>query len=89
MDLIMGERYDVDDLECIGWTRDGVAMDEMAEKETGIEVGYCWRGYFDADGYYRGPDEYGIAPVLQLVHPEISPAQFEGARRRKNMKDIF
>lgn len=40
--LVTGDRYDVDDLICVGWTRHNVA-------------GYHWHDYFGPNGQYLGP----------------------------------
>ena len=54
MKLEKGKIYDLDNLNCIGWT-DGDG--------TGNE-GYNVGNYFDSCGRYIGPDEHGIEPIF-------------------------
>ena len=47
--LTIGQRYDLDTLVPAGWN-------------TSDHDGYdCW-DYFDAEGTYLGPDEFGVEP---------------------------
>jgi hypothetical protein len=57
MKLTTGQRYDTEQLECIGWTYgDGSSTACYS----------CW-AYFDADGTYLGPDVHGIEPEFDEI----------------------
>ncbi len=52
--LVPGKKYDIDTFELAGW---------FQEDGTEVEVeGYDFWNYFDDDGVYKGPDQYGIEP---------------------------
>lgn len=54
MTLEQGKTYDLNTLECTGWTEgDGSGSD-----------GYNVADYFDAQGRYLGADELGIEPTF-------------------------
>ena len=53
-ELVKGEKYDVNNLELIGWT-EGDGTDT---------AGYHIGDYFDADNKYRGADLHGIEPIV-------------------------
>lgn len=86
MKLKIGQKYKVDDLELRGWTHEGILMG--SEEEAEETQGYSYFTYFDPQGKYLGPDEYGIEPAMEEEHPELTPEQLSHARRRINMKDI-
>lgn len=50
----VGQRYDWQSLEFIGWTKGDGSGSE------GYQVG----NYFDASGKYLGADEHGIEPIF-------------------------
>ena len=52
--LTKDEKYNWQNLDCIGWTAGDGSGDE----------GYCVGDYFDADGYYLGADYCGIEPLF-------------------------
>lgn len=86
MKLKIGQKYKVDDLDLRGWKHEGHLMGPKEEaKKT---QGYSYFAYFDPEGKYLGPDEYGIEPAMEEEHPELTPDQLAHARRRINMKDI-
>ncbi len=86
MKLEIGQKYKVDDLDLRGWKHEGHLMGPKEEaKKT---QGYSYFAYFDPEGKYLGPDEYGIEPEMEEEHPELTPDQLAHARRRINMKDV-
>ena len=86
MKLKIGQKYEVDDLELRGWQREGTLL--KAREEAEETKGYSCFAYFDAEGRYLGPDEYGIEPAMEVENPELTPKQLSHARRRINMKDV-
>lgn len=57
IELTKGNKYDVSTIVFTGWTDgDGTGHD-----------GYNVSDYFAADGTYRGPDEHGIEPIVEII----------------------
>lgn len=63
MRLVQGDRYDVDDLICVGWCMGRGAKDTPIYCDDDAE-GYHWYDYF-RDGTYLGPDMYGVEPLFR------------------------
>lgn len=61
MVLNTGQKYDLDNLEFDDWVGPN---GEVSDDEV---MGYsCWH-YFTDDGVFKGPDQYGIQPIVSLT----------------------
>jgi hypothetical protein len=63
--LTKNTKYDVDALTCVGWTGDS---------DLGHE-GYNFFDYFEEDGAYKGADDFGIEPVVEITHDQVAAAR--------------
>lgn len=55
--LMTEHKYNVATLVFVGWT--------TGDNSETSHDGYNAYDYFDADGTYRGPDEFGIEPLVE------------------------
>jgi len=55
--LEIGRKYNLDAIELIDWTVGDGSGNE----------GYDVWDYFHSDGSYKGPDIYGIEPVVEIA----------------------
>lgn len=63
--LVKGRQYDVSNLRLLGWTDGLCSYSDLDRDYGGHNDGYNFRDYFDADGRYLGPDEFGIQPICE------------------------
>jgi hypothetical protein len=62
--LVQGQRYDVSQLVFLGWTENSLeapVLRVLGSADSGYRVEY----YFDGDGAYLGPDEFGVEPIFE------------------------
>lgn len=62
--LVAGRRYAQSNLEFRHWIDSKVGLDPLDDSHT---EGYNVSDYFERDGTYKGPDEYGVEPIFTLA----------------------